>query len=77
VIRMPVVRGAGGALELREDFEQPQLGLPRDLDGNEVIDNLDHSSDYCVLPVELSVEWRGQACRRVLSNHTLFVQVRW
>jgi hypothetical protein len=77
-IRMPVVPAeVGTALEVREDFVHPQLGLPRDLNGDEVVDDLDHSEDYRVLPVELSVEWQGQSGRRVLESHTVLARFRW
>ena len=77
-IRLPVVpSGVGTGLELREDFEHSALGLPRDINGDEVIDDLDHSGDYRVLPVELHVEWQSQSGRRILQNHTVLAYLRW
>ena len=49
----------GDGLELREDANDPALGLPRDLNGDSVIDGLDHSADYILLPVRVRLEWRG------------------
>ena len=47
-----------GDLQLREDVALPELGMPRDLNGDGV-DALDHSDDYLVLPVSLEIEWLG------------------
>jgi hypothetical protein len=49
----------GGALELREDLNNPKLGMPRDLNGDDVIDAADHAGDYESLPVLVRVRWRG------------------
>ena len=38
---------------LREDLELPELGLPRDLDGDGAIDSEDHTVDFRLLPVVL------------------------
>ena len=37
--------------ELREDLEDRLLGMPRDLSGDSVTDELDHADDYVRLPV--------------------------
>lgn len=47
--------------ELREDFEDRDLGMPRDLDLDGEIDDLDHAADFHVLPYRLVVEWRSQS----------------
>lgn len=47
--------------ELREDLEDRDLGLPRDLDLDGTIDDLDHGTNYRVLPYRLVLEWRGQS----------------
>ena len=44
---------------LREDVEDESLGMPRDLNGNNVIDTANHSADYLVLPVRVLIEWKG------------------
>lgn len=47
--------------ELIEDVERQELGMPRDLNGDDDIDGVDHSGDYLILPVIVRVEWRGFA----------------
>src|SRR6188768_3369654 len=41
----------GDASRLKEDVVLPELGMPRDLNGDNVIDNANHSVDYRILPV--------------------------
>jgi hypothetical protein len=49
--------------QLREDFTASFLGLDADIDlnGDGVVDALDHSGDYLLLPVAVRVEWEGIA----------------
>jgi prepilin-type N-terminal cleavage/methylation domain-containing protein len=47
-------------LELREDVELTELGMPRDLNGDSIIDDLDHSGDYFILPVLVRIRWTGK-----------------
>lgn len=49
----------GGALQLREDVANAKLGTPRDLNGDAVIDGVDHAANYQLLPVLVRVRWRG------------------
>lgn len=66
-IELPIL-----ADELREDFGDSDLGMPRDLNGDGVVDALDHSSDHDVLPVRIVVEWRGASGdRRISLSSTL------
>lgn len=51
----------GDGSTLREDFQDVELGTPRDLNGDGVLDQADHAGDYRVLPVRIVVEWRGAA----------------
>ncbi|MBL8858074.1 MAG: prepilin-type N-terminal cleavage/methylation domain-containing protein [Planctomycetes bacterium] len=44
---------------IHETVVNAQLGMPRDLNGDGVIDAADHSTDYRVLPVIVRVSWRG------------------
>jgi hypothetical protein len=44
---------------LREDYDDEALGMPRDLNGDNVIDSVNHKFDYLVLPVRVRIEWRG------------------
>ncbi|MBM3976393.1 MAG: type II secretion system protein [Planctomycetes bacterium] len=52
-----------------------ELGLPRDLDLDGVIDATDHSDDYQILPIEVRIRWRGVNGARSLSLYTQFVEV--
>lgn len=45
--------------EVREDAGLAPLGMPRDLNADAIIDGLDHGGDYTILPVMVSVRWRG------------------
>ena len=49
---------------LREDVVDASLGMPRDLNGNNVIDTANHSSDYLVLPVRILIEWKSSSGAR-------------
>jgi type II secretory pathway component PulJ len=44
---------------LREDIKDPSLGMPRDLNGDGVIDSENHATDYRILPVKVEVTWNG------------------
>lgn len=59
-IIFPEFQGATG-IELREDLQDFSLDMPRDLTGDGVIDALDHSDLYSILPVVVRVEWRGSS----------------
>jgi hypothetical protein len=50
---------AGGAVQVREDLQEPALGMPRDLNGDGIPDALDHSADMQILPVLVRLRWRG------------------
>jgi prepilin-type N-terminal cleavage/methylation domain-containing protein len=52
----PIVSASPG--RLREDVVMPDLGMPRDLNGDGVVDANDHSLDYTLLPVLVRVRWR-------------------
>lgn len=49
----------GDGMSLREDVEVREQGMPRDLNGDGLIDGLDHASDYLVLPVTITIQWAG------------------
>ena len=74
-IVMPAVPGAGTTEELREDFVEPTLGMPRDLDVDGVIDALNHAGDYRILPIRVLVEWRGVSGDRALQVQTLLAEI--
>jgi len=69
-IEFPVVDPTGSD-QLREDVEDQGLGMPRDLNGDGVVDALSHSADYYVLPVIVSVSWRGTAGDRTVVLRTV------
>jgi prepilin-type N-terminal cleavage/methylation domain-containing protein len=69
-IAFPTV-GVGAAIELREDVFVPELGMPRDLDGDGAIDGTDHAADYRFLPVEVRVAWRGRTGDQRIVLRTL------
>lgn len=58
---------AGDVTQIREDVQDPVLGLPRDLNADSVIDDLDHSQDYVMLPVRVRVTWQGVTGERSLD----------
>lgn len=60
------------AAVLREDLVVPSLGMPRDLNGDHLIDSKDHSNSYVVLPVSIRVEWTGRVGRREFELTTMF-----
>jgi hypothetical protein len=59
--------GSGKTGVLREDIEDPELGLPADLNGDGVIDSENHANDYLLLPVRIRVRWRGIAGERTFE----------
>lgn len=65
----PSVPGAPTAL--REDALDPDFGLPRDLNGDGLVDGLDHAGDYDLLPVLIRIEWRSQSGNRSVEVQTL------
>jgi len=44
---------------VREDFQDKKLGMPRDLNGNNVVDTANHSTDYIVLPARIEIQWKN------------------
>ena len=69
-IRFPTLAGIGG-LELREDVEDGSLGMPRDLTGDGLVDRIDHRDDYLLLPVNVTLRWKGKTGVRTLEVQTL------
>jgi hypothetical protein len=60
---------------LREDLDLPELGLPRDLNGDLVVDDLDHAADHRVLPVVVEVAWTSGGGERRFRVETLLSQL--
>ena len=61
----------GGVLELREDLVDASMGMPRDLNLDGVIDAIDHSNDYRILPVIIRVDWESGARDREFEVRTI------
>jgi len=57
--------------ELREDYVDEELGMPRDLNGDSIIDAEDHKEDYILLPMVIRVEWAGRHGPRTYEIHTM------
>jgi prepilin-type N-terminal cleavage/methylation domain-containing protein len=62
--------------ELREDTVHHALGMPRDLNGDIVVDAVDHSTDYLVLPVIVRIEWRGRLGPRHFELSTMLCDLQ-
>ncbi len=69
--------GAGGALppELRENTNNPTLGMPRDLNGNSIIEDDDRAQDYILLPVRVTLDWQGAFGPRRMEMLTMFAEL--
>jgi len=54
----------GDGVQLLERVNDIELGMPRDLNADGVVDPvatpLDHSLDYTILPARVRIEWEGQ-----------------
>lgn len=72
-IVFPASVGDGGVLELREDVQDETLGTPRDLNGDDAVDDDDHADDYLILPVVLRLRWRGRSGERSFEFTTMLV----
>jgi type II secretory pathway pseudopilin PulG len=75
-ILIPERRLDDGSWQVREDLELPELGLPRDLDGDSIVDGLDHRADLVRLPLQVRVDWQGRHGVRSYSITTMLAQVR-
>jgi len=67
-IEFPTTQGV-----LREDSTDARLGMPRDLNGDTLIDDLPHDADYVILPVRVRIEHQMRGGRRVFELHTEMV----
>ncbi len=64
----------GGVVELREDVQDAALGMPRDLNGDGVIDSANHAGDYVLLPMRIRLQWRSVTGNRTLDIETLLTR---
>lgn len=61
---------------LLENAVDEVLGLPRDLNGDALVDDKDHASDYILLPVQIRVRWSGYTGDREFEMFTMFSDLR-
>jgi type II secretory pathway pseudopilin PulG len=59
---------------LREDSVDASLGMPRDLNGDKLVDGLNHAGDYVLLPVHVRIEWKGVGGDMSLDLYNQFVK---
>jgi len=62
--------------QLREDLDLPDLGLPRDLNGDSMVDGRDHSPDYQLLPVVIRIQWESRHGTRTFEMASMFCLFR-
>lgn len=72
-ILFPTVVKGGGAIELRESVDDAPIGMPRDLNGDGLIDTEDHSDDYVLLPITVRLTWSGVTGRGQTNLRLLLV----
>jgi hypothetical protein len=56
-----------------------QLGMPRDLDADGVVDDANHANDYLLLPIRIRIEWISKGtknARRQFEMYTMFSSFR-
>ncbi len=70
-ILFPTILDGESRTVLREDLDLPELGLPRDLNGDGVIDSENHAEDFRVLPVRIRVQWEGITGHREIKLTTV------
>ena len=66
-VLLPVSAGT----TLRENMVDDSFGLPRDLNGDGVVDGADHTDDKILLPIRIQVQWRGQSGDRTAEFSTV------
>lgn len=66
-----VLLPGSGTTSLREDLVDAGFGLPADLNGDGVIDGVDHSADKILLPIRVQVEWIGMSGERTAGFSTV------
>jgi prepilin-type N-terminal cleavage/methylation domain-containing protein len=65
----------GNGAVLDESFDQPEFGLPRDLDGDLMVSAGDCSDCYLVLPVTVRIRWQSRLGERSLEMSVLLVDM--
>ncbi|MFT7668563.1 MAG: prepilin-type N-terminal cleavage/methylation domain-containing protein [Planctomycetota bacterium] len=66
----------GKTAVLLENAENAMLGLPRDLNGDLIIDERDHSSDYLILPVVVKINWKSGKRTHEFKLCTMLADIR-
>jgi hypothetical protein len=64
----------GDGVELREDIADADLGLPRDMDRDGVVDDQDKAASYRILPVRVTLAWNGPNGNRTFQLVTVLTQ---
>ena len=65
----------GDGNDLREDWQDAALGMPRDLNGDTETDDKDHAADYRLLPVRVTIQWTGKTGNRELELMTVLSEL--
>ena len=73
-IIFPTVEFAGAQV-LREDTVDAALGMPRDLNGDGIVDGADRSGDYQILPVRVRFQWRGAVGNSSFEFKTVLIDL--
>ncbi len=61
---------------LLENIEDVDLGLPRDLNGDLQIDDVDHTGDYIILPVIIQLRWKSISGDSEFKLCTMLADIR-
>jgi hypothetical protein len=70
-----LVTFADSGPQVYENTQDPMLGLPRDLNGDILIDALDHAADHLLVPARIRLEWKGQIGERSFEMYTMFAEL--
>lgn len=68
------INALAGPTFLAEDAVDAELGLPRDLDSDGLVDAANHAANYTLLPVRIRVEWRSSIGDRSIDIETILAQ---
>ncbi|MBL8860783.1 MAG: type II secretion system protein [Planctomycetes bacterium] len=66
----PLVEG-----RLAEDYVDALLGLPRDLNGDGLVDSGDHRADWVILPIEVRLEWSPRGSMSATRDFSLYTMI--
>lgn len=58
--------------QLREDVVDDELGMPRDLNADSLVDSTNHANDCVLLPIRIRVEWTSRAGRDAKRKFEMF-----